>query len=411
MESTAAVDSTSTQAAAPLNARPCVLYYFVFGTLVGGSTIIIGLVGNVVSLSILGRERKKSSTIQALCLLAVADTCLLLAYLPTIPLSGIWEITMGLYESMNLVVFASAYIYEAVRVCNQVSAFLTMILMWQRYVAVCLPHKAKQLCTVRIVNITSACTSVSACLFYLPNFFLYSIDISEDGAFQPVSHPLVQNAYFQMIYSVILTYLLSYIIPVVSLMYMSIAILSKLKLHSNQTHSTNFQHVRKDLTKSSIGIVVIFVLCQSFQPIRRVLMWVYDPYVRNVGCGRDLSYFSMVPHVTLMLNSSANFCIYILFARGFRRKFIAIFTRKNNVAPTYSSESTRPGPSTNNLFSSRGCERIMTLSGTDSTHCMPLSGTNTDRIEIADETRIKIRTFIFICLGLEEKICFILKNV
>ncbi|ELU11654.1 hypothetical protein CAPTEDRAFT_218098 [Capitella teleta] len=219
--------------------------------------------------------------------------------------------------------------------------------MWQRYVAVCLPHKAKQLCTVRIVNRISVCAVLATVAFYLPNFFLYSIKTSDGGVSYPVSHPLVHNAYFQMIYSVILTYLVSYIIPVVSLLYMSVAILKSLKSHSNTiASSVNSQHARKDLTKSSIAIVVIYVICQSFQPIRRILMWVYDPYMVSIDCGGELFYFSYEPHLALMFNSSANFGIYILFARGFRRKLILFITRRNGVGPNDSNDSTtKPGTS------------------------------------------------------------------
>ncbi|ELU00017.1 hypothetical protein CAPTEDRAFT_206561 [Capitella teleta] len=273
MDSTTSEDFTPTEVTPTLNTRPCVLFTFIVGTLIGGLSIIIGLVGNMLSLTILGKERKKSSTIQALCLLAVADTGLLLAYSP-LPI-------IGIYNSRNVGVFAGVYSFEVARICNQLSTLLTMILMLQRYVAVCLPHKAKQLCTVRIVNRISACASLAAVAFYLPNFFLYSIKTRQDGIFYPVSHPLMHNAYFQMIYSVILTYLVSYIIPVVSILYMSVAILRRFKSHSNTiASSVSSQHARKDLTKSSIAIVIIYVICQSFQPIRRILMWVYDPYMR-----------------------------------------------------------------------------------------------------------------------------------
>ncbi|ELU03008.1 hypothetical protein CAPTEDRAFT_217533 [Capitella teleta] len=331
MDSTTDGYFTTAPAAAAINTKPCVLQNFILGSLVGGFTIVPGLLGNVLSLIILGKERKKSPTIQALCLLAVADSMLLLSYLSMVAF-GIRGMTNGYYEALPVGVFTSVYMYELARIFNQVSTFLTVILMWQRYVAVCLPHKAKQICTVRMVNTTSACSSVAACVFYLPNFFLYSIKSSNDGFFYPVSRPLVLNTYFQTIYSVILTYLVSYIVPVASLICMSVAILRCLKSHSNSATSSN-SNARQDLTKSSIAIVIIFVLCQSFQPIRRVLMWAYDPFIPNVTCGGDLQYFAYVPHVALVLNSSANFSVYVLFAKGFRGKLIAFLPRKNAVAP------------------------------------------------------------------------------
>ncbi|ELU15621.1 hypothetical protein CAPTEDRAFT_197171 [Capitella teleta] len=186
MDSTTDGYFTTAPAAAALNTKPCVLHYFILGSLVGGFTIVTGLLGNVLSLIILGKERKKSPTIQALCLLSVADSMLLLSYLSMVAF-GIRGMTNGYYEAHPVGVFASVDMYELARIFNQVSTFLTMILMWQRYVAVCLPHKAKQLCTVQMVNTASACSSVAACVFYLPNFFLYSIKSSSDGYFYSVS--------------------------------------------------------------------------------------------------------------------------------------------------------------------------------------------------------------------------------
>ncbi|ELU00016.1 hypothetical protein CAPTEDRAFT_206560 [Capitella teleta] len=345
MDSTITGDSTLAGATATPFTRGCLLYFYMVGTLLGGSFIIIGLIGNCISLIILGKERKKSSTIQALCLLAVADTGLLLAYCLFPIMDTPWALRINYFG-----IYPGVHMFEVARICNQVSAFLTMILMWQRYVAVCLPHKAKQLCTVRIVNRVSACATLAAVVFYLPNFFLYTFKTGDDGIFYAVSNSMMHNEHFQMIYSVILTYLVSYIIPVVSLLCMSVAILKSLKSHSNSAAtSANSQHARKDLTKSSMAIVVIYLVCQTLQPIRRILMWAYDPYMETGGCGGQLFYFSYVPHIALMFNSAANFGIYILFARGFRKKLIVFLTRRNAVGPTDSYESkTKPGNSKGN---------------------------------------------------------------
>ncbi|ELT94970.1 hypothetical protein CAPTEDRAFT_217805 [Capitella teleta] len=352
MDSTTYGNFMATEASIPdFYTKSCKLYFFIFGSLLGGSLIVIGLLGNCISVTILRQERKKSSTIQALCLLAVADTGLLLAYCLFPIMDTQWANDINSFG-----IYPGVHMFEVARICNQVSALLTMVLMWQRYVAVCMPHKAKQLCTVRMVNRIAACSAVAAVAFYMPNFFLFSFKTGDDGFYYAESNPLVHNESFQMIHSVVLTYLVSYIIPVVSLLYMSVAILKSLKSHSQNVASTaNSQHARKDLTKSSIAIVVVYVICQSLQPIRRILMWAYDPYIDNVGCGGELFYFSYVPHLALILNSSANFGIYILFARGFRRKLVGFLTRRNAVGPNDSTDnSTRAGMSNTNAMVETG---------------------------------------------------------
>ncbi|ELT98169.1 hypothetical protein CAPTEDRAFT_208274 [Capitella teleta] len=317
----------------------CTLYYFYSGTIFGGFLVALGLIGNFLSVLVMAPERKKSSTVQALCLLAMADSLLLVVYAGTIPAMGFRKFVFGWMSGYNEDIISSVYLFELARIFNQVSAFITMILTWQRYVAVCIPHKSKQLCTPQMVNRLALASYAISIAFYFPNFFLYTLKKNDRGLFFPVSTSLVKSSAFQTIYSIILSYLMSYIIPVGSLVYMSIKILSNLDPKSSVAKSDRAQNVRKDLTKSSIAIVVLFVLCQSFSPIRRILMWIYDPYLKHALCGGDLVYFSGVPHLALMLNSAANFLIYIVFAKGFRKKMAALFTRNKAVAPLDPSSS------------------------------------------------------------------------
>ena len=319
----------------------CTSFYFYSGTLFGGGLALFGLVGNLLSCFVLGPERKKSSTVQSLCLLAIADSMVLLAYSTVFPVQGIFKMACGWACGANANLVGSVYIFETARVFNQVSGFLTMILAWQRYVAVCLPHRAKQLCTTRNVNRMAAVVLVSCVVFYLPNFFVYTLHVDENGRFRSESTWLQSNAYFQMIHSVVLSYLFSYFVPVGSLIFMSIRILANLDASNNSVGaaSSRAQSVRKDLTKSLMVIVAVFLVCQSFSPVRRVLMWVYDPFLKYALCGGELFYFSTIPHMAIMFNSSANFVIYILFAKGFRRKIAVLFGRGNSAVEPLTSES------------------------------------------------------------------------
>ncbi|ELT90634.1 hypothetical protein CAPTEDRAFT_192022 [Capitella teleta] len=317
----------------------CILYYFIFGSCFGGFLIIIGLAGNGMTIAIMGRERKKSATINCLFMLAIADSLVLITYGFMLIPAGIRKYFFGWWNGHNYNYITMTYGTEITRTFNQVSAFITMLVTFQRYVSVCLPHRAKQLCSVRLVNILTAVSYIVSILFFLPNFFLYAI--VKDGMthrFRSVSQPLVRSSAFQILYATVATGLVTYVIPVSSLSFMSIQILRTLKTQSKvMQKSDDRTQARKDLTLSSVAIVALFLICQSFVLVNRVLMWLYDPYFGSSRCGGDLQYFAFVPYLTMVINSAANFAIYVILAKGFRKKVARLLKGRNQIAPNESS--------------------------------------------------------------------------
>ncbi|ELU08999.1 hypothetical protein CAPTEDRAFT_214449 [Capitella teleta] len=142
----------------------CILYYIIFGSCFGGFRII----------AIMGREKKKSTTINCLFMLAISDSLVLFTHGCMIIPLGIRKYFFGWWNGHNNYI-ALTYGVELARTFNQVSAFITMLVTFQRYVSDCLPHRAKQLCSVRLVNIITAVSYIVSILFFLPNFFLYVI--------------------------------------------------------------------------------------------------------------------------------------------------------------------------------------------------------------------------------------------
>jgi hypothetical protein len=105
---------------------------------------------------------------------------------------------------------------------------------------------------------------------------------------------------------------------------------------------------RKDLTLSSVAIVILFIICQSCSSVQKILMWVYNPWVKNARCLGRLEYFVQVPQVAMAFNSAANFIIYVIFAKGFRKKVCQVFTGRNRIGPEATAErlGDTAGPST-----------------------------------------------------------------
>jgi hypothetical protein len=114
---------------------------------------------------------------------------------------------------------------------------------------------------------------------------------------------------------------------------MSIRTLMNMTSPTMIPQSQESKAVRRDLTLSTVAIVMLFITCQSFADVTHILAWVYESYCVAVACLGQLQYYSLVPNVASAFNSAANFFIYIIFAKGFRKKFWKLLTR-NKIEPS-----------------------------------------------------------------------------
>jgi hypothetical protein len=123
----------------------CANFYFIFGSILGGTLILLGLLGNGLTLILMHHERKKSSTINCLFMLAIADSLVLVCQgFYMIPV-GVRKFFWGWWSGHDYNQTTTRFLYNFMFIFNQVSAFLTMLVSFHRYVSVCDPTRAKQL--------------------------------------------------------------------------------------------------------------------------------------------------------------------------------------------------------------------------------------------------------------------------
>ena len=86
---------------------------------------------------------------------------------------------------------------------------------------------------------------------------------------------------------------------------------------------TNDGKVFDDVTPAFVCVIVVFMVCQLFNPLRRFLTHIIDP--KDQGCWSFLYIINPISGLGIMVNSAANFVIFVLVAKGFRNQFIAWF--------------------------------------------------------------------------------------
>ncbi|KAK2145322.1 hypothetical protein LSH36_688g01005 [Paralvinella palmiformis] len=145
-------------------------------------------------------------------------------------------------------------------------------------------------------------------------------------------------------YQVSLCYLVIYIIPLTLVIYFTVRLYWSMrqwnKKREDMTAKARDNH---DLTFSIVIVVVVFVICQLANPIRRLLDAIY-PKTEN-RCGSVHVYYKSWVSILVNFNSASNCFIFCLCGVGFRRRLVQMCFRRGSVEPGYvmSNDSTRRG--------------------------------------------------------------------
>lgn len=317
----------------------CRIYYLLIRVLIAGVLVILGVVGNILTLIVMKRVPRPSATIRALLYLAIADLLVILQYglmSVSVPMLGFLKMPRrATYLQMNFLM----YLMPVGQITNLISVLITVIVTWQRYISVCHPHKAHVYGSPRIINIQVLCICLFSIVFHLPMFFQDHLSpAGTDPGFIPVRNHFSRRKSYTIFYSIVLVQIIRYIIPIICLIYMSICLLQKLSdtTLKNRLPESRCQRARKEMTISLMFVVFIFIICQSFAPMRQILILVHRPYSSAIQCGGPLFYFGPFDLISIIANSSANFFIFVVCARGFREKLMSLIrTKANNQFPIW----------------------------------------------------------------------------
>ena len=109
---------------------------------------IFGIFGNIISLIILSRPQMKSSINYLLIGLARCDTALIITSILLFGLPSIYTATGYMFIYYHRVQpMITPYLFPIAMILQTISVYLTLMVALERFVAVCLPLKARYLCT------------------------------------------------------------------------------------------------------------------------------------------------------------------------------------------------------------------------------------------------------------------------
>ncbi|XP_064632626.1 FMRFamide receptor-like [Lineus longissimus] len=299
---------------------------------------VVGLLGNSLAYIVIGLERPFTSTSMLLRALALADNLSLVAFIFLRTPVTIVDSTAGNFDFyLEFFHLSFGYLWTIRWLCKTISIYMTVVVAVERYIAVCKPFKAASICTLRNARIAVALVVLLSLACQFPQFFYitykYTYDPCTDRKrpYLTYNTELMRNPIYMIGYIYVFDMILMSIFPTCALTFLAYALISTLRQAAQNSLSSGDGPSRSDNTKPItirvIGIVLIFIILETPGGLVQIVLMLYH-FLEVLGY-IDISILYSVQSASYflsVLNNVANFYVYCLTGRRFRKSFKRIFS-------------------------------------------------------------------------------------
>ena len=308
----------------------CKRYLFVMYVVVFGTICVFGLIGNTLSFLVLQWEKHGHVATFLLQVMALIDNLFLLT-------TGFSQIYSAVVMYYDLYVPVGPYIqmlvWPLVHTTQLGTVWITVLIAFNRYIAICKPFRAPQLCTMSRVRMQVAIMVAFCVVYCLPRFFEYRVEHVYDPDLNmtitlPNQTSLLRSKYYNYIYENGLYTLIVFLAPLIILVVLNTCLMQELwraRERARQRQLPAFmtaEDQENNLTLVMVVIILIFLMCQTPALINN-LMTTFVEYI----CGEPYFYYYHISNLLVSANSAVNFVIYCIFRRQFRQRLRAFFRR------------------------------------------------------------------------------------
>ncbi|ELT92664.1 hypothetical protein CAPTEDRAFT_209520 [Capitella teleta] len=310
-----------------------------------GTISLLGVLGNCLSALVLRRDRERRESLLLLQVLALADGVYLVAALFKYPLK--YLINEYAYQHIQLGAFPLLK-------TSQTICIWTMVLVTiDRYVYVCHPLRAQRLFTRRSRRLWALGIFVAGVLYNLPRFFdscisTFILPCGRKHIAAMVYRTAFANTVYYILYRHALYILLLYAVPLTILACLNCrlvrAIRRSRKQHAHCVH-TAYPHDPtthdNNATTFLVTIVVIFLICESLEPVIHLLSFMESQLGVRVMSFNYMNIYT-VSALLMVVNSSVNFVIYVVLGQRFRRILKETFKQSFLTTTSFLTRETVP---------------------------------------------------------------------
>ncbi len=220
----------------------------------------------------------------------MSKNCLSFAGAQSVP--GL-QATFGKYSG-----YFKAYGYPWASVTHMWGVYLMVLVTLQRYIAVCVPLKAKTWASVKAAQVETVCLFFGAIIFYSPRFWQRQVYFDATKGIYNARYTDFGTSYgFHMVYMIMIYYVVIYIIPLSLLVFTTYKLIKSLKKVKDRkkamTSSSQSSSAKDEITFSLIIVVAVFGISQLANPVSFSLLFLVTTersgFVRNTLLNRDVS--------------------------------------------------------------------------------------------------------------------------
>ncbi|XP_059166050.1 nociceptin receptor-like [Physella acuta] len=294
---------------------------YITGLIVYPIGCIVGIAGNILALIVFQHRDMRTSTNVYLSSLAVSDTIKLLNDALYFMIVAIALKESDLAEEMMSSLYPVAHYVFNMSVC--VTAWLTVSVAVERYIAVCYPSRAKELCTTRRAKLICTFVFIIMIVITIPAALKYEMKTVFDSSINQTCSLIVpttfgNNKAFYVPYVWIHNSLRG-IVPVFILVFLNISIINELR--KERVKGKKFTS-RNRITLMLIAIVFMFIVCITPDAILSTFFG--KGYVDEDNLVKGVR---EITDALLHVNSACSFMLYCSLSIVFRTTFIKIFCK------------------------------------------------------------------------------------
>jgi hypothetical protein len=278
--------------------------------------IVLGSIGNVLSVLVLWREsHTKSSSLVLLCL-AIADTCVLAVQFVMVCPRAFCEVrgTCVAFRA-STIKRLGVVLWPLNFIAHLIATWLTVLVTFQRYLGVCHPHAYTTWTTIRKTRVQITVTVLFCVVYGIPRFLEESV--TQRGNLVVVTRTTIGNSkIYQLLHSTVMYFAFIYILPFGLLAFMAFCLVrglraARTKVHGNTTSSKSKE---VDLTVSLVVLVCVYFICQVLNPVRRAIHMMRPP---DPPAHKQPLY--VMASIGVITYAAVNFVVFSVFSRKFRK--------------------------------------------------------------------------------------------
>ena len=304
----------------------CRLYAFIVYTLIIGTLVVVGIIGNSLTFVVFWKGNFKSSTSFLFLSLALVDSALLLTAFPYTTVDAFVDYTGWLQGYASLKPHFVVYLFPTILLTKTVAIWVVVLVAINRYIIVCLPLRAPQWCTVSKVKRQLAVVLIAAVLYNIPKFaerrIVYkTLHMSNNGTSEVVSRAYTrfgEMRQFFFVYDTVCLLIFLLVLPILTLTVITIRLVKAMNAHRRMQLEMQSRSQENDsnVTFALVIVVIVFIACQVPTFVAYVL-WEVLPF-KEKCCGGFIFYLVPIIDMLVIFNSSINFVIYIIANKAFR---------------------------------------------------------------------------------------------